>query len=333
MTGHVQESALGERNTAVSGWLEAFGYVLAIGVLNIAYALANQHGAHVVVFILYSLLVSAAAMLIVAGPGREPLRIMLAPMSWLVGLSNIGMESAYCLMLMTVAPAPGSLIARLSIPMAVVLGALLLGRRPAGPAWAGALIIVAGVGLVVATLDLAGQAVGLFYGLTAALLISVRAFATEFHPWNRSARTIGTKLQVTGLVVLITGLVGIVLASLASWLAAAGVLERSVLVPEAADFVHLPTLMLAALVGGALFTAMNYFQFSSVVKIRTENFLAAGAFMPLVTLVLQVAAESLGLLRADPVDWRLLPATLLTIAGVLVLVRAKARPADAAQRR
>jgi drug/metabolite transporter (DMT)-like permease len=330
-SGTYDRASSGPR-VAVTGWLEAFGYVLAIGVLNIVYAVANQHGAHAVVFILYSLLVSAAAMLAVAGPGGDAVRIMLAPMSWVVGLSNIGMESAYCLMLITVAPAPGSLIARLSIPIAVVLGVLLLGRRPGSGTWIGALVIVAGVGLVLATLDLPGQTSGLAYGLAAALLISVRAFATEFHPWNRAARTIGAKLQVTGLVVLFTGLVGLALATIASRLVAAGVLERSVLAPEPADFVHLPTIGLALLVGGALFTAMNYFQFSSVVKIRTENFLAAGAFMPLVTLVLQISAEALGLLRAEPVDWRLMPATLLTIAGVLVLVRARPRAADAHRR-
>lgn len=307
----------------VSGWLEAGGYVLAIGVLGIAYATANFHGAHVVVFILYSLLVSAVALLAVAGLGPEPLRIMLAPQSWLVGLSNLAMEATFFLMLSTVPPADATLIARLSIPFALVLGMVLLGRRPAPLAWLGAAVVLAGVGLVVATFDLSRQGIGLLYGTGAALLITIRAFATELHPWNRAARTVAEKMRVTGLVVLVTALTGMALAAAAAALVSAGTLPRTELVAAPADLLHVPTILMAAFVGGAVFTAMNYFQFSSVVKIRTENFLAAGAFMPFATLLLQFPARDLGLIRVDPFDWRLLPAMLLTVAGVMILIRAR----------
>jgi hypothetical protein len=321
VTNERQQIASSPRGSLLSGWLEACGFVLAISVLNIIYAIANVQGAHVAVFILYSVLFAATALLLSAGPGRDAIRIMATPQSWIVGFANIGMESAYCLALMTIAPAAGSLIARQSIPLAVVLGALLFGRAPTRVAWLGVLIIVLSALLVIATLDLTTQWTGLLYAFTAASLISVRTFATEFHPWNRAARTVKEKLSVTGLVVLVTGLGGLTVIGALSVLVGGGYLERSPLIPAPADFIHAPTLLLAAIVGCTLFTAMSYLQFSAVVKIRTENFLAAGAFMPLVTMLLQMAAGSFGLIPIAPIEPPLVGAMLLAILGVLVLIR------------
>ena len=57
------------------------------------------------------------ALLAVTGPGPDALRIILAPQSWLVGIGIIGMEIFYYLLLAHVAPAHGSLLVRLSIPV------------------------------------------------------------------------------------------------------------------------------------------------------------------------------------------------------------------------
>jgi hypothetical protein len=79
------------------------------------------------------------------------------------------------------------------------------------------------------------------------------------------------------------------------------------------------------LVGGALFTAMNYLQFSSVVKIGTEHFISTSAFMPLATLIAQTFAARIGLITVGPFDWRLLPGMLLAIVGVFVMIRGQRR--------
>ena len=73
-----------------------------------------------------------------------------------------------------------------------------------------AAIIVLGVGVLAFTLDPSTQGIGAAYGLIAALFVSVRGFVTEFHPWNRSARTVMEKMRVTGLVVLVTGVASLV---------------------------------------------------------------------------------------------------------------------------
>ena len=76
----------------ISGWIEAGLYVLAIAVVSVLYAMANELGSHVVVFILYSMMISAMGMLAIAGLGPDPVRIMLTPQSWIVGFATIFLE-------------------------------------------------------------------------------------------------------------------------------------------------------------------------------------------------------------------------------------------------
>ena len=311
---------------AISGWVEAGLYVLTIATLSIVETFAIGLGAHVIVLILYSLLISSAGMLAVTGPGSEPIRVMLHPMSWLVGLGIILVETGFCLVLITISPAEGNLLLRVSIPLALVIGAVVFGRNPGTGAWLGAAIVLAGViGTLGVTLDVSAQGIGVLYGVIAAIGICLRGFAGEFHPWNRAARNVAEKMRVTALVVLVTGLTGLLLVALIASLVGSGLLDRNDLLPAPADLWHGPTLVMALLVGGVIFAAMNYLQFSSVVKIQTENFVATSAFMPLAAWLLQSVAVSLGIIDAVVFDWRLLPGILVVVVGVMVLITFRRR--------
>lgn len=317
----------GAPSAAVSGWIEAGLYVLAIAILSVVYAIANATGAHAIVFILYSMVIAAIGLLLVTGLGEDWKQVVLHPLSWLVGTSTIGLEITFCLTIGAIAPADSSLIVRSAIPFSILAGWGLFGRRPSPLAWAGVVIVLAGLGILIGILNLQTQSLGLVYGLLTGLLIVSRSFSGEFHPWNRTARTVHEKLRITGLIVLVTAISGLVLATIGAALVAADLIVRSDAVPAPTAFWHLPTFGLALLVGGALFTAMNYLQFSSVVKIQTENFIATSAFMPLATFALQEMAAALGVLTPPPFDWRLLPAMTLVIAGVIAVIIGNRRTA------
>src|SRR5690606_18012472 len=185
-----QQAGHGER---ISGWVEAGFYVIAIAILGVMNAFAISQGAHPIVFILYSLLIAAAGMLSVTGLGNEAVPIMLSPRSWIVGIAAIRFEICYCLALVTLSPAEGTLVLRLSIPMALVVGWLVFHRSPGLGAWIGAGIVGAGVATLLWLVDLNSQTIGLFYGFLAAAAICLRGYASEFHPWNRAARTVMAK--------------------------------------------------------------------------------------------------------------------------------------------
>jgi hypothetical protein len=306
----------------VSGWVEAFLYTIAIAVLSISYVLGQQAGAHPIAFILYAMLVSAVVLLAVTGLGPDALDIMLAPQSWLVGLGIIGIEVAYYIVLDYVAPAHGSLLVRLAIPMSMVAGVVVVARRPPRLAAWGAAVVFLGIAPLLFTIEAEHRLAGAAAGIAAGAFSTLRSFAAEFHPWNRRADTVMEKLRVTGLIVLVSSFASLALAGTVAVMIATGMVVPFAMMPTAAQMLHGPTVLLAAMVGSLILTAMAVLSFSSVVKITTENLMAVTAFTPVMTLLVQMLATAIGLIPAYAIDASLLPAMAVVILGVLMIFAA-----------
>jgi len=316
MTAHAATHA---PRPAVSGWIEAVAYVIAIGALSLTYAVGHALGAHPSAFILYAMVASAVAMLAVTGLGPDARAIMLHPASLVVGFAIILIEVCYFLVISEVSPAHGTLVVRIGIPIAMLAGALFLGRRaPALAVAAGAVIVAATVYVIAVTAPAARWSVALWGTLTGAFMV-VRGFSGEFHPWNRAAHTVREKLRVTGLVVLVTSIMSLVLTALAATATATGLLPSSPIVPTIAQLAHVPTILLGTLCGGAILTLMAYLGFSSVVKITTENLTAMMAFTPVTAWMFQSAGVALGLIAVDSLDSRLVGAMAVFVGAVLVI--------------
>jgi MFS transporter, OFA family, oxalate/formate antiporter len=314
-----------------NGWFEAALFVITLSVLNISYALGHQMGAHPVAFIVYAMPFAALMLLAVTGLGPDWRAIASHPMSFVVGAGIIGMEAVYYLLLEYVSPTDGSILVRLGLPIGMLIGFVLLGRRPRPVSILGALIVVAGIGVCLAGIDEAGRPTGIVLGIACAVITSSRSFATELHPWNRSAATVTEKMRITGIVLIVTSALGIALVAAAIALVQNGAFSGPAWLPAPRDFLHPPTIVLALFIGCLVLTAMQYLAFSTVVKIRTENFLAMTALIPLSTLVFQIGAVELQLLKPVAVDWRTLVATGILVAGVMLVVwggrHAHAQPA------
>lgn len=313
-------------HSAHDGWLGALLFSIALSVLNVSYAYGHQIGAHPVAFIAYAMPIAALTLLMITGPGRDWHRVVLHPLSFAIGGGIIAIETLYYLLLEHVSPADGSLLVRLSIPTGIVFGLLVLGRRPSLLTVLGALVVMAGIAFHLPAIEAAPRAAGLVIALGCALFMSVRAFAAEHHPHNRAARSVLEKMRVTGLVLLVTSGLGIAALATAMTLVGHEVIAGPRWLPRPEHFVHLPTYLLALFMGGVVLTSMQYFSFSTVVKIGAENFLAATVLVPPVTLVFQVIAVRLGILSPVPVDWRTLPAMAVVVGGVLLVVWGNRRP-------
>lgn len=305
--------------SAVSGWVEAVAYFMLIGVLSLTYAVGHLYGAHPVAFILYAMLVSALAMLLVTGLGPDFRAIVRSPQSWLVGTGIIAIEVFYYILLAYVPPATGSLVMRLAIPFSLAVGLLLYGRRPSRLAVAGGIVVTAGIALALTTVDQAVFWPAVAAAVASALSFVLRGFGAEFHPWNRAARTVSEKIRVTGAVVLVTSIVTLGLAVIALAGRGVGLIPASAALPTAAELTHGPTLVLALVVGAFVLTAMAYLNFSSVVKITTENFTAVSAFTPVFTLVIQEIAAAARVIPRVTVAPMLLLAMAIAVAGVLLM--------------
>lgn len=316
-----------------SGWIEAVIFVLTIALLNLSYASAHAVGAHPVAFLVYAMLIAAVALVAVTGAGPQAVAIMLAPQSWLVGVGIISMEAFYFLLLWYATPAEASVLTRIAIPIAMVMGLLLGLRRPARAEIAGAAIVTGGIAWLSLGLEPSRATAAVLLAFASAAVMCGRTFVTEFHPWNRKADTVSEKMRVTGLVLLVTSGASAVLVGGLMMLAAAVSGHRAVAwLPSVDDFLHLPTFLVALLVGAVVLTAMQYLAFSSVVKIGTPNFIAATAFTPLTTLIAEQLVSAAGLMRPMPIDWHLWPSMILVMAGVFVMLWAtEARAGPPAQ--
>ncbi|MCB1546835.1 MAG: EamA family transporter [Hyphomicrobiaceae bacterium] len=310
---------------SAGGWLEAGLYVLCIGILNIAYAYANEHGVNTFAFVLEAMLVAAVALIVLS---RRPTRlreIVRLPMTWLFGATTIGMEIFYYLAISYADPAEASIFVRFSIPLSMAIGWLALGRRPDGLRLLGAGIVLAGIAWLLAIQS--GRALGPILATVGAssLMFALRSFSAELHPWNRAALGVREKLSVTGQVVLVAALAGFAVLVAGMVLVRYGLLAPVPGLPVFTDLTRPLTVLLAVLFGGLVLTAMNLLMFSAVLKISTESFVAASAFVPLMTLILQEAAHAGSLIAAAPSGRQLLLVMLVVIAGNIIIVAAGMR--------
>ncbi len=305
---------------AASGWIEALAYAFTIGALSLTYAVGHELGAHPGAFILYAMATSAVAMLAFTGIGPDARAIMLHPASWVVGFAIILVEVFYYLLLGNVSPTHGNLVVRIGTPLAMIVAYVLLRRKSPPLAIAAGAVIVAATIFVIALTAPDARLPVTAWGMLAAICMVVRGFAGEFHPWNRAARGVHEKVRITGLVVLVTSLLSLGLTALASGAIALGLLPPTAFVPNAAQMLHVPTILLGTLAGGAILTAMAYLSFSSLVKIGTENFTAMMALSPVTTWIFQGAGVAIGLIAVTPLSTPLIFAMAVFVAAVLMIV-------------
>ena len=314
---------------AAIGWWEAFAFTWVIGFLNLTYAAGIALGVHPAAFLLEAFVFGGISLLLIAKPGPDAVRIVLAPQTWAYGAATIFGEISYYLMIVFVPPADASLFMRVNILLTILIGWRIVGRRLSGLRMLGMAILLLGLLVTGYFFPATHDARFIAVTLAAAVFMSVRNLLAEFHPWNRRARTVIEKMRVTGLVVLATSVVGLLAMAALSMLIDHGLLPPSSAVPSLHQFIALPTLALALTMGCVIITLMQYLMFSSVVRITSENFFAVTSLSPLATLILQEAAVRVGLVGAGAAGWGILPFMLLILVGNLLIAWRGGAPADA----
>lgn len=309
-----------------TGWIEAGLFSLALAVLNVSYGLGQQYGVHPVALLFWAMPTAAVALLVASGLGPDWRAILRHPLSLVIGGGIIAMEAVYYVLLGFVNPTDGSILVRLSVPIAIVLGYVIAGRRPGRLGIAGAVITLGTILWYATLVETAAPAAALGLGMLCGFIMSGRSFAAEQHPWNRVARTVREKMRVTGLVLGLASVVGIALLFAAMGAAAAGLLAPPSWLPEAYHLVQGPAVLVGLFVGVLVLTAMQYLGFSVVLKLGSERFIATGAFTPLTTLAVQSLAVAAGWLLPVAVAWGVLPAVAGLIAGVLLIIASRPHP-------
>ncbi|MGH1418789.1 MAG: EamA family transporter [Hyphomicrobiaceae bacterium] len=319
MTG-TNENSTPTRAPGLNGWVEAALFVVSISLLNIVYTSASQNDVHVLVFVAQAMFVASIAMLAYTGLGDDWRKVVMHPTSWLFGISAVALETTYFMLLSYLAPAEATLTVRLTVPISVFIGWLFFSRRIDWLMLLGLAIIIAAVLPIFDGLEPGATLPALFFGILCSTVVSIKTFCSEFHPWNRRAKTITEKMRVTGLVVLTTTIALTTFMFVGVGLIANNVISQTSMLPTVPQLTHHHAIYLSIFFGAPLLVAMNYLTFSSVVKIRTENFLAMSAFTPLIAWICQVLAEKAGFISTPLMGWRLLPLTAVGIIGVFIVI-------------
>jgi drug/metabolite transporter (DMT)-like permease len=304
----------------ISGWLEGLAFVSTVAVINLMYGFAARAGVHPIVFIVYSLAFAGIGLLAASGGFAGAIAVARRPPTWLVGIAIIGMEAGFFLAFTMLVAAEASVLVRLSIPLSLIAGWLLIGRRPTGLAATGGLLVLAIVAVFAVKLDGAGKTMGVLAAAAAALFNTLLTFASELHPDNRAAVGVRAKLQATGAIILATAVAALVLLAALVSVVATGLLARTALLPTPAELAHPQAIGLALAMGGLCFTTMYVMAFSATVKIGGEGFIAVGSLAPVATLLLEQTVSRLGLIPAVPFDWPMVPVLAGVVAGVLLII-------------
>jgi len=304
----------------LDGWIEAGLFSIALAVLNVSYGLGQQLGVNPIALLFWAMPMGAIALLLASGLGPHWRAVISHPLSLVVGGGIIAMEAVYYVLLGLVTPTDGSVLVRIGVPIAMVLGYVLAGRRPSRLGMLGGLVIIATILWYAPRMETASPIGGLFLGATCGFIMSARSFAAENHPWNRAATTIRDKMRVTGLVLLLACAVGMIVLFSAMTAVAHGLFTGPRWLPELHHLTHPPAIWLGLFVGAFVLTAMQYLGFSVVVKLGAENFVATTALIPATTLGVQQLAVAAGLLAPIAFDWQVLRAMAGVILGVALVI-------------
>jgi hypothetical protein len=309
-----------DRPHETSGWVEATGFIVSVSLLSIIFAYGARIGVHPIAFIFDSMLLSAIGILTIVGPGPHWRRTIRMPQSWLLGTATILTEVFFYLLLTNVQPALGSTLIRVTVLATMLVGFWMFNRTPRPLQMLGGAIIALAVVALFQSVPADHLMPTSLAVLGCVVMLTTRAFAAEFHPDNRAAKTVLEKIRITGLVVLVTSIAGLVGLSIGSALVASGTIGPGLVVPTLAQLLHGQTLALAALAGVFVLTAMAYFNYSSVVKITAENLTAMSGLTPTTTLLMQDIAGRLGLIPHFAVDATLIAGMAAVAIGALTMV-------------
>lgn len=266
------------------GWEQAFWTVFLWGIATVYHAfVASQFHVHPLIFTCMTFLSAAFVLTLFGGKGFLVKETLKSPATWMYGLVTIVTYTVCIYLFQLVTATEGALLRRISVVIALLIGVFFLKRDVRKNAFFGAASIVFGVLLV-------GYGLPSDISLKVAFLLCIAAFfhttqliVAEKHPQTNRARSVREECRVVGLVMFILATVLLLISVLLILLFPDS--KTQTLIPRAIDFAHMPTLVSGFIFGVFLIGPIKFLEFTSVRKIKTENFLALAAFTPIVTFL------------------------------------------------
>ena len=307
------------------GWEQALWTVMLWGVVNVYHAFAaSQLHVQPVVFTCMSFISAALVLTLIGGRGHLVRETLKSTATWMYGVVFVTTYIITIYLLQLVTATEGSLMRRLSVIVAVLIGIFFFKRMPKKASLIGCISILIGVSIVAYGLDRDSLQYVMLLLIIASIFQALQIIVAEKHPQTNKSRSVREECRVVGLVMFVVSTVFLLFSIfLSKFIPGFGKF-----VPMTEDFAHMPTLIAGFICGVVLVGPIKYLEFTSVRKIKSENFLAIAAFAPLMTFAFEALVSTIpftGMSVRSISLWDILAAVLIT-GGALYVAWQRLKP-------
>ncbi len=250
-------------------------------------------------FTFIQMMAGGAVLMLVSGRPKGVWRTLRDPVTWLYGVLRVATAAFFTAALLHTTAANAAFLAILSVPTSVLVLWLVMSRVPRIGELPGHLMILAGMVALAVTLEDGFRNPALVFMILSELCVVFSTLIAELHPMNQTddrrqrAALTGAMLLASALVMLLaaTGL-----GALAQiWPGVARV------VPGELAWISDPLMVLDPMLWGAailvgiglrgpsMFPAMR-----AIHRVKTSNYLAGMAALPLTSMILETGAAQAG---------------------------------------
>ncbi|QPH55633.1 translation-associated GTPase [Pontivivens ytuae] len=274
-------------------------------------------------------------LMLASGRTRGVWRTLGEPITWLYGFLRVATAAFFTAALLHTTTANAAFLAIVSVPTSVLVVWLVMSRTPRRAELPGHLIILAGLLLLAASLEGGFRNPALILMLLSELCVVLSTLIAELHPQNQTDDR-RQRAALTGAMLLASA--GAMLAAVF----ALGMLSQAFpgltwLLPNDLAWIADPTVLLdpalwvaAILVGTLLRGPSMFLALMAIHRVKTTNYLAGMAALPLTSMLFEaVAAEAGWLPFVSIITWSTGFGALMILGSLAVSAAHSQRPAPA----
>ena len=300
----------------------ALPYLLLIGLGNVYFKLIAHWDIHPLLFTCQGMMLGAIVLLAISRPGPLGMETVRSAGTWVYGITFLLSNVFFIYALSYSDSVFVNLLGRANILFTVLLCAIFLGRRVHRLSLIPLAVLAAALVGVALTMppDIVGVVVLLVIAIS--LTQSIKVLAQETHGTsNQTRKNFVHECRVTGFVL------GITAAVIALFAVGIGVVANvyqltalKALVPSVPQILSLPSFVFAIGYGLVWITFLRFMEFRWIKEVKAEAFMMMLTFIPLVTLIMELLADALGIVSFGGISALQLGIGALVIAAAMAYV-------------
>lgn len=307
----------------IKGLVLSFVALFALSVTNIFFKIVAEQQLNSMLVMSSGMVFTGLAFMLVGGKTTLARDAIRSIHTWIYGLSHIFAGVLIIYTMQYISAAEASVATRFSIVMGLIIAYLTQGRNTLKQGIWGVPLVLAGVFVVLFGFETDHLGQVIFAVLAVSFLRNTSLFSIELNKAGQKAdisKKMKQDLSVIGYVMSVTALMAfsamLIVALIGSFI---GYIPPAI--PTIDDFANPQILLMGAIYGLTLSTLIRFTQFKSVQYVKSEIFQCVTAFIPLVTLALEIVSSKMGLIEeASDMSETIALANVLVISGALIII-------------